>query len=149
MIHDYMAAREITDYSFRRQIRKKKRSRARMTFILNHRIQQAQRFMETAKSQTFGEDDLRVFFKILASALRLKKAILNSRRESKLLTRGQMAYQYIFIDNEESDNYQFGFNFICRYIGLDPERLRERIREIKQEQIQGIRKIATKRGKKP
>lgn len=149
MIQDYMAAREITDFSFRRLIRKTRKSRARMSFIKNYRIMQAQKFIETAKSQEFGHVELQQFFKILASLSRLKYTIGIRTRKLKMLSIGLNAYHYIFIDNWESDNYIFGFNFICRYIGLDPKRMRDKVREIKQEQIKGIRKIATKRGKKP
>jgi len=39
------------------------------------------------------------------------------------------ARAYIFINGYYSNNHFFGFDFICRFIGLDPERMRMRIKE--------------------
>jgi len=48
-----------------------------------------------------------------------------------LMAHAKNAEDYIFIDSKESDNYVFGFNFICRFIELDPERLRKQLANIK------------------
>ncbi len=47
---------------------------------------------------------------------------------------------YIFENNKESTEYVFGFNFICTYIGLDPIRLRRKIKEMRTEQWADIYK---------
>ena len=142
-IQDYMSARELTDYGFKRIGRKRKLSRARLIFIMHHRKLRIRQIINEPSP------DLGQFLKQVRSFYRLKQAISSSLRKQKMLSHGQAAYQYIFLDDYESDNYVLGFNYICRYIGLDPKRLRDKIREIKQDQIKGIRKIATKRGKKP
>ncbi len=46
-------------------------------------------------------------------------------------TRAETARAYIFDDTWYSDNYVFGFKFISRYIGLDPEKFRAAIRQLK------------------
>ena len=51
------------------------------------------------------------------------------KRNIKVMTRGESAKCYIFDDSEESRGYVFGFEFICTYIGLDPGRLRKKIKE--------------------
>jgi len=51
------------------------------------------------------------------------------RRYKKTMTRGEEAKYYIFADSKESENYVFGFKFICTYLGLDPERFRQKIKE--------------------
>ncbi len=143
MIQDFMAARELTDYGFKRMSRKGRLSKTRLRFIMNHRKENLQKIIR-APSPDLGQ-----YLRQLNSYFRLRQTISSSKRKQKMLSHGQAAYQYIFLDDYESDNYVLGFNYICRYIGLDPDRLRDRIGEIKQDQIKGIRKIATKRGKKP
>ena len=36
---------------------------------------------------------------------------------------------YIFDDTSESEEYVFGFKFVCKYIGLDPAKFREKIKK--------------------
>lgn len=65
--------------------------------------------------------------------------------ESRLagtLTRGREAMIYLFDDSKESDEWVFGFNFICRYIGIDPVRFRRAIRALRKENIQAVRNRA-------
>lgn len=45
------------------------------------------------------------------------------------MTRGSKAKEYIFLESSESEEYVFGFKFICTYLGIDPERFRKRIKE--------------------
>jgi len=59
-------------------------------------------------------------------------------RKTKVLSRGLKAMVYIFDDTWSSDNYVFGFKFICRHIGLDPGRFRKAIRRLRQQQIAGV-----------
>lgn len=54
---------------------------------------------------------------------------LKLKRRIKAMTEGEGAKYYIFANNEESERYVFGFIFICRYIGIDPERFRKKIKE--------------------
>lgn len=54
-------------------------------------------------------------------------------RRIKIMSRGQAAKCYIFDDTKASDNYIFGFKFICRYLSIDPERFREKIRGKREE----------------
>ncbi len=149
IIHDYMSAREITNLNFRRLAKKERLKKARLNFIQGYRKLQIHKFIGHKKNLEFGAEELKLFLKILGSYYRLKYRIQKKIRGQKTLGRGRLAEIYLFDDSYESDNYVFGFSYICRYIGLDPKRMRQKIREIKQEQIEGIRKIATKRGKKP
>jgi len=64
------------------------------------------------------------------------------QRIAGTLTRGREAMTYLFDDSKESDNYVFGFNFICRYIGIDPVRFRKAIRALRKENIQAIKEQA-------
>lgn len=64
----------------------------------------------------------------------LKKNKKSKRRYAEL-NRGQKAEAYIFEDNRESEFYVFGFTFICKHIGLDPGKLRKKIKETKMEQV--------------
>lgn len=45
--------------------------------------------------------------------------------------RHKQAKAYIFSDVSESEEYVFGFKFICTLIGLDPSRLRKKIKKHK------------------
>jgi len=58
-----------------------------------------------------------------------------TKRKYAELNRGQKAEAYIFNNDRNSEFYVFGFKFICKHIGLDPERLRKRIKETKMEQV--------------
>jgi len=49
----------------------------------------------------------------------------------KVSIRYKKAKIYIFNDLDESEEYVFGFKFICRYIGLDPLRFRKKIKNYK------------------
>jgi len=49
----------------------------------------------------------------------------------KVSIRYKKAEIYIFNDLDESEEYVFGFKFICRYIGLDPLRFRKKIKNYK------------------
>jgi len=60
-------------------------------------------------------------------------------RRKRAVRRGVEAEHYIFDNNEESNNYVFGFNFICKTIGLDPNRFRRKIKELRQEKIREFR----------
>ena len=59
-------------------------------------------------------------------------------RKTKMLSCGLKAMAYIFDDTWQSENYVFGFKFICRYIGLDPEKFRAAIRALRKEHVNGI-----------
>lgn len=70
------------------------------------------------------------------------KDYMNTFRRKRLKNKGQQqarelrnwkAKSYIFNDGQESEGYVFGFKFICKYLGLDPERMRNKIKEIKTE----------------
>jgi len=39
------------------------------------------------------------------------------------------AKEYIFQNDKESNEYVFGFNFVCTHIGLDPNKLRKAIKK--------------------
>jgi hypothetical protein len=67
-----------------------------------------------------------------------RKRTPKEQRRVALLTRGLTAKAYIFDDTWESENYVFGFIFICSYIGLDPEKFRTAIRALKMEHISGV-----------
>jgi hypothetical protein len=54
-------------------------------------------------------------------------------RNVDTMTRGEEARYYIFEDFRESEEYVFGFKFICSYIGLDPEKFRKKIKEKREE----------------
>ena len=54
-------------------------------------------------------------------------------RNVNAMTSGEEARYYIFEDFKESEEYVFGFKFICSYIGLDPEKFRKRIKEKREE----------------
>jgi len=45
------------------------------------------------------------------------------------------ARNYIFEDNNYSDNHVFGFKFICRYINMNPDYMRERIKKRRNEKM--------------
>ena len=62
-------------------------------------------------------------------ATRVKDLEPKLRRHIEAMTSGELAKYYIFADSEESEEYVFGFKFICSYIGIDPERFRKKIRE--------------------
>lgn len=49
----------------------------------------------------------------------------------KTSLRYKQAEIYIFNDMDESEEYVFGFKFVCKYIGLDPLRFREKIKNYK------------------
>ena len=55
------------------------------------------------------------------------------RLAAKVMTRGNKAKEYIFLESRESEEYVFGFKFICTYLGIDPERFRKRIKEKREE----------------
>lgn len=55
-----------------------------------------------------------------------KKYVLDKKISSKI------------IGYEKSDEHVFGFKFICKYLGLDPTRFREKIKELKKKQIKEI-----------
>ena len=44
------------------------------------------------------------------------------------LRRAEQAHSYIFLDSQESEEYIFGFIFVCQYLGFDPKRLRMAIK---------------------
>jgi hypothetical protein len=67
-----------------------------------------------------------------------KKKTPKEKLRVALLTRGLKARAYIFDDGWESENYVFGFKFICSYIGLDPEKFRTAIRALRKEHISGV-----------
>lgn len=61
-----------------------------------------------------------------------------TRREKKdrlIFTRAYQAGLYIFDETEDSRGYIFSFAMICKVLGLDPERMRMRIRELRSEKI--------------
>ena len=67
-----------------------------------------------------------------------KKSGVELRRTAALY-RGVRAMAYIFDNSNGSDNYVFGFKFICRYIGLDPGRFQAAIRRLTIGTIRAIR----------
>lgn len=66
---------------------------------------------------------------------KMKKVNCNPKtlRKVELMSRGEDAKHYIFDDSKESEEYVFGFKFICTYIGLDPEKFRKAIKEKREE----------------
>jgi len=64
-----------------------------------------------------------------------KKKNFNAKmiRNINTMTRGEEAKYYIFEDFQESEDYVFGFKFICSYLGLDPKKFRKRIKEKREE----------------
>lgn len=75
--------------------------------------------------------------------LRLKALKKNmtgvEQRIAGTLTRGREAMVYLFDESKESDEYVFGFNFICSYIGIDSTRFRNAIRALRKENIQAVK----------
>ena len=67
-----------------------------------------------------------------------KQRTAKELRRTTMLTRGLKAMSYIFEDTWESENYVFGFKFICRYIELEPEKFRKAIWALKREHVRGI-----------
>jgi len=58
-------------------------------------------------------------------------------KKKEAIDRGMRAKYYIF-DDPNSDNYVFGFNFICRYIGLDPDKLKTNIKLLKKKTLKDL-----------
>lgn len=66
---------------------------------------------------------------------RMKKRDCDTKllRDIETMTRGEEAKHYIFNNSNHSEKYVFGFKFICTYLGIDPERFREKIKEKREE----------------
>lgn len=70
---------------------------------------------------------------------RLKKDGVRGKKTSKeklaieAMTRGNAAKVYIFDNSMYSEEYVFGFKFICTYLGIDPKKFRKRIKEKREE----------------
>lgn len=75
----------------------------------------------------------------VAISKRRDKKTGREQRMTSTLTRGLAAQSYIFDDTWDSENYVFGFKFICSYIELDPTKFREAIRDLKREDIRDAR----------
>lgn len=71
-------------------------------------------------------------------AILSKKKTPREKAKTQTLSRGLKAISYIFDDSWQSENYVFGFKFICKHIGLDPEKFRTAIRALRQQHIAGV-----------
>lgn len=65
--------------------------------------------------------------------IKQKDLTSKQKRNIEAMARGEDAKHYIFDDSDESENYVFGFKFICTFIGLNPEKFRKKIREKREE----------------
>ena len=126
-IQDYINAREMTDFSFMDKIGKLEREIKRLIKKLAK--------AEKEKYYTETED---IKWKIRLKQYKL--LIASTHRKKTMVSRGRSAEVYIFENNEESDNYVFGFNFICRHLEMDPERFRKKIRELRLQHIRELSK---------
>lgn len=62
----------------------------------------------------------------------LMVAVLANQLKDYLFRGSETAKCYIWADNKQSDNYVFGFNFICRFIEIDPERFKAKIKAMRE-----------------
>jgi len=60
------------------------------------------------------------------------------KRELTAMSRGNVAKTWIFDHSSVSEEYVFGFEFICSYFGLEPQKFRKRITEKREEFWHGI-----------
>jgi len=67
-----------------------------------------------------------------------KNKTRKEERDLKAMARGNVAESYIFDNSKSSEEYVFGFKFICRYIEIDPERFRKRIKEKRRDFMNGV-----------
>ena len=126
-IQDYINAREITDFSFMDKI-------ARLEKDIKRLIR---KLPQDKEKQCYNETES------MERKIRLKQCnleIATKHRKKTIVSQGRSAEIYIFENNEESDNHVFGFNFICRYLELDPEKFRKKIRELRLQHIRELSK---------
>ena len=126
-IQDYINAREITDFSFMDKIGRLEKEIKRLI----------RKLVQLKKKQYYNEAEC------TERKIRLKQCDLEiaaKHRKKIIVSQGRSAEIYIFENNKESDNYVFGFNFICRHLGLDPERFRKKIRELRLRHIRELSK---------
>jgi len=126
-IQDYINAREITNFSFVEEVGRLDRE---IIKLIRHLVQAKEKEYHNKAEQI----EQKIMFK------RCELSIAKAHRRKKIASKGRSAEIYIFENNEESDNYVFGFNFICRYLELDPERFRKKIRELRLENIRELSK---------
>lgn len=124
-IQDYINAREMTNFSFVEEVRRLERE---IKKLIRHLVQ--------AKEKEYHNEAEHIEQKIMLK--RSELSIAKAHRRKKIVLKGRSAEIYIFENNEESDNYVFGFNFISRYLELDPERFRKKIRELRLENIRDL-----------
>lgn len=60
-----------------------------------------------------------------------KKSKGGKEGDSQMLGYARTAREWI-LDNSKKSNELFGFKFLCRYFGLDPDRMKLRLLEIKE-----------------
>ena len=126
-IQSYINAREMTDFSFMAKIEKFEKEITRLL----KQLAQAEK-KKCCNEAEYAEQKIRL--------KQCKLMIAVAHRKKTMVSKGRSAEIYIFENNEESDNYVFGFNFICRYLELDPEKFRKKIRELRLEHIRELSK---------
>ena len=131
-IQDYINAREMTNFSFVQEVGKVERE---IKKLFKHLLQ--------AKEKEYHKEAEHIEQKIMLK--RSELSIAKAHRRKEIVLKGRTAEIYIFENNEESDNYVFGFNFICRHLGLEPERFRKKIRELRAKHIRELSKGWEKR----
>lgn len=126
-IQDYINARELTDFPFMDKIGR-----------LEKQIKILIRKLAKDKEKQYYKEAERMEQKIRLKQRNLE--IAAKHRKKTIVSQGRSAEIYIFENNEESDNYVFGFNFICRHLELDPEKFRKKIRELRLQHIRELSK---------
>jgi len=126
-IQGYINAREMTDFSFMEEIIK-----------LEKEIKRLIKKSTRVEKQKYHNESEYIKWKIRLKQRNLE--IAAKHRKKIIVSQGRSAEIYIFENNEESDNYVFGFNFICRHLELDPERFRKKIRELRLQHIRELSK---------
>lgn len=82
-----------------------------------------------------GGDEIRAI--MIATLLQAIKDYLHG---SHLLS----TEKYLFLDDKDSTDYVFGLEFICTYLGYDPDVMREKVRRLKEarQRVSGRRLVS-------
>lgn len=128
-VMDYINAREVTDFSFEKEVIK-----------LQKQINpDSKKLAMLRKLRSDNLDDMIKNIEAEIEFIKLNKKLSNLECKKKLFGLGESARVYIFENSKESKEYVFGFEFICTYFGLDPERFRKKIKELRRKQIKELR----------
>jgi len=130
-IMDYINAREVTDFSFEQEILK-----------LQEQINPDSKKLDTLrKMRSDNLDDMIKNIESEIEFIKLNKKLSKLKHKKQLFGHGENARIYIFENKKESNEYVFGFEFICNYFGLDPEKFRKKIEALRQEHIKKLREV--------